>query len=207
MKIEDLNLDEDHRRRRAQELRDLMTQPTARQQRVCPGCDIRCAQCGSISCTCSCAPDCADAPQQMSSDPEKHPVEAGIVPLVYALNELRVFHPCWSCEGHVEDDGRLIRPPHVWFSVRTTVYLSLINHCLFHLHFEKKLSRDWQIKVVDWGQTEDSGFSLEPVTAKGEKIDLAALRRDVRVIAEGLLSGVRAAATHYIDGMASTGAA
>ena len=36
----------------------------------------------------------------LSSDPERYPIEPGIVPLVFALRGLRVFEPCWSCEGH-----------------------------------------------------------------------------------------------------------
>lgn len=202
MKIEDLEADGEFRWQRERELRHVIEQPSAREARVCPGCDIHCSKCGSTVCTCNCSPDCPDAPLQLTSDPENHPVEPAIVPLVYALNELRVYHPCWSCEGHVDDDGGLIRAPRVWFYVRATVYLSLINHAVFRLHLDKKISCDWQVRVVDWGETSDSGFSLEPVTRPGEKADLAALQRDVEVIAENLRSEVHQAAESYLNDMA-----
>ncbi len=78
------------------------------------------------------------------------------------------------------------------------VHLSLINHFLFRAGFRKLISREWQIRVVDWGQTSDSAFSLEPVISPVERVDLPALHKDVRVIGEGLVAGVRDAAQHFL---------
>jgi hypothetical protein len=213
VKVQGLTHDEDDRRRRAGELQSLIRQPSEPAERACPGCDIRCPECGSGVCVCNCAPGCAHAPRQMSSDPENHPVEPNIVPLVYALNRLGVCRPCWSCEGHRDDDGHITRMPHVWFYVRSVVYLSLINHCLFQLHLRKKISHEWRVRVVDWGQTSDSAFSLEPAVGPGEGPgegprqgqgpDLDALHRDARVIGGALVSGVREAAQSYLRDMSA----
>lgn len=204
MKIEGSNDDADYRGQRVRELRDVLNQPQVLGRRVCLGCGVRCPGCGSTICTCNCAPDCPDAPRYLSSEPEAHPVEPAIVALVYALNTLSKCSPCWSCEGHMDSAGRLIRPPQIWFYARATVHLSLINHTLFRLHVAGSLSCEWQVRVVDWGQKEDTAFSLEPAlnTRDVEKADLTALQRDAAAIARGLNSGVREAAEHYLANLA-----
>ena len=198
VKIEGLIYDEVYHGQRARDLQQMIARPLTPRERVCPGCEIRCPECGSNVCTCGCVPGCPDAPRHMSSDPDENPVEPNIVPLVFALNALGACAPCWSCEGHVESDGRLIRAPHVWFYTRSMVHLSLINHFLFRVRFDKLISREWQVRVVDWGQTSDSAFSLEPLVSPLERVDLPVLHNDVRVIAEGLVAGVRDAAQHYL---------
>ncbi len=201
MKIESLQFEDSYHGQRARDLRETVAWPLTPQQRNCPGCDIRCSKCGSSICTCNCSPDCPDAQRQLSSDPDESPIEPNIVPLVYALNALGGCTPCWSCEGHVETEGQLARTPHVWFYTRSMVQLSLINHCLFRLRFRKSISCEWQVRVVDWGQTRNSAFSLEPVFSPLEPMHLPALQSDVRVIADGLAAGVRQAAQHYLSGL------
>ncbi len=49
----------------------------------------------------------------LSSDPESHPLESRIAPLVYELKRLEVFDPCWSCAGHNGTDGALWKIPRV----------------------------------------------------------------------------------------------
>ena len=207
MKIEGLPYDAGYHERRTRDLRQVIARPLIPGERVCSGCDIRCPDCGSNVCTCACAPNCPDAPHYLSSDPDQSPIEPNIVPLVFALNALGACPPCWSCEEHVESDGHLVRPPHVWFYTRSMVHLSLINHFLFRAGFRKLISREWQVRVVDWGQTSDSAFSLEPVISPLERVDLPALQKDVRVIAEGLVAGVRDAAQHYLGDLDRVGTA
>ena len=201
MRIQTLSYDSDFHAQRARDLRLLIDQPDETAERVCPGCDLRCPDCGSLSCTCICSSRCAAAPRQMSSDPEDHPVEPRIVPLVHALNALRVFTPCWSCEGHLGPGGAIARLPHVWFYARSLAYPSLVKHHLSGLQFRKVLAHEWHVRVVDWGHMLDSTFSIEPAMGGGGAAELEALQADVGLIAQGLAAGVRAAAQQFIDHM------
>ncbi len=76
--------------------------------RVCgESCAFRCEQCGSTRCNCECSQHCPRAAHALSEDPDRHPIEPGIQPLVFAMKRLGVFTPCWSCEGHLPADGGL----------------------------------------------------------------------------------------------------
>ena len=78
-------------------------------QRPCPGCRFTFDESKSITSTLHCSPQCEYAPRQMSSDPDKYPIESGVVSLAYAFYTMRVMMPCWSCEGHVSDDGEIVK--------------------------------------------------------------------------------------------------
>ena len=99
MRIDGLGPDPAFYREYRNDLELLLRQAGDHDARPCPGCTIRCPKCGSHSCTCNCTSACDVAPRMMSSDPDDHPVESGIVPLVYAFYSLRLTPPCWSCEG------------------------------------------------------------------------------------------------------------
>ena len=59
--------------------------------------------------------------------PGKVRIEAGILPLVYAVNCLSACHPFWSCEGHIGPAGKVNRMPRVWFYARSVLYPRLIT--------------------------------------------------------------------------------
>lgn len=170
------------------DLTALLHRAAGPEERICPGCHIPCATCGGTSCTCNCSPDCPEAPRQMSSDPENHPIEKNIVPMVYALHDLGVFEPCWSCEGHADASGRLRRPPQVWFYARSIVYPDLVSSCLAGLHHARELTQPWTVNVVCWDhEMPDTTFSIEPRLGLGDESRLDALRRDARTIGRSLV--------------------
>lgn len=186
--------DPEHQRRRRQELERLIAQPDARAARPCTNCRLPCPCSDSIRCTCNCSPDCPQIPRALSSDPDHHPLEAGIAPLVFALAALRVTPPCWSCEGHEDSAGRLVKPPRVWFTTRALFYPDIIAECLSRLRIEQRIAAPWQLLVVDWGARHDSTFSLEPQADSAGYAPLASLQSDARRIAECLPERVKSLA-------------
>jgi hypothetical protein len=191
MKIDTPECDEAVYRARRRDLERLLGQPSVAHLRPCPECDIRCPCRGSRTCPCGCSPRCADAPAQMSSEPEAHPIEPGIAPLVYSLYALRVCHPCWSCEGHYDAGGRLSRLPSVWFHSSSATYPAVIAECLWELEFANKLASPWRVAAVAWGNRLDSTFSIEPDLRRSEPPPLSALHRDVEAIAAALVDEAR----------------
>jgi len=158
--------------------------------RVCgESCAIKCEKCGSASCQCMCSPDCPEAPEHLSSDPNNYPIEGGIAPLVYEMTRLRMFRPCWSCEGHVRADGSLWKLPRVWFYCDSVVYVRLLADVVAKLQATAKLSASWQV-VVNFSDPDnpDTIFSLEPVPLTGDKITLPMLQSDAGQIARSLKS-------------------
>jgi hypothetical protein len=162
--------------------------PTLPEGRVCgESCTVKCPQCGSTACQCECSPRCPEAPRALSVEPDQHPIEAAILPLVYEMTRLGIFTPCWSCEGHLRPDGSAWKLPGVWFYCDSTVHLRLLSDGLKNLQLEKKLRGQWQI-VVAFSDPDnpETTFALEP--AAGDATPLAALREDVAAIARSLES-------------------
>ena len=183
MKIEKRGEDSAYYAERREALADVVEQREHRSGRPCPGCETRCTTCGSISCQCNCSPDCAQAPGALSSDPEKFPIEAGIVPLVYAMRETEIGEPCWSCEGHPDAEGRTDKLPQIWFYVRHQVYPDLLARYLWRLQFRGQIRNRWIVTVAPTDNSIDTTFAISP-DPNSDKLDLSALRQDIRVIGE-----------------------
>ena len=92
-----------------------------------------------------CSRHCPDIPRVLSSDPENHPLESRIAPLVYEIKRLEVFDPCWSCAGHDGADGALWKIPRVWFYCRSVVHLRVLADALKELHLDRRLSVPWRV--------------------------------------------------------------
>lgn len=124
---------------------------------------------------------------QLSSDPDKYPIEHGIISLVFEMKRLGIFRPCWSCEGHLGSDGALWKRPRVWFYCDSATHVRLLADGISAREMKAKLSTPWQI-VVTFSNPEnlDTTFSLEPVTWTGDKAKLAALQDDASQIAGAL---------------------
>jgi len=189
MKIEKFEVNENFYARRRQALSDLMAFRQQREGRACPGCDLRCPECGSTSCLCNCGPDCKQAPQMLSSDPEKFPIEEGIVPLVYALSDMEIGLPCWSCEGHEGLDGKIGKLPQVWFYVLHQAYPDVLAKFLWQLHFNGHIQNQWGVTVISADNSTDTTFAIVPDT-NGGTLDLDKLRQDIRIIGKRMYDDI-----------------
>ncbi len=76
-----------------QELEQLIAQPSASELRPCPNCKIPCDSNIPMQCAVNCDADCTNAPQALSNDPEKHPIEQHVVKIVFELSTLRLVQP------------------------------------------------------------------------------------------------------------------
>ena len=197
MRIIDSTCSPDRLEQRRAELADALSPPRP-PGRVCgETCAVACPRCGSKACQCQCSDACPEAPRALSADPEKYPIEPGILPLVFEMRRLGLFAPCWSCEGHLGPGEALWKLPRVWFYCDSTTHLRLLASGLRDLEIARKLSTRWQI-VVTFSDTDNSAttFSLEPEPTAASASGLPALQQDVVVIA-GALEGMiaRQAAT------------
>ena len=135
----------------------------------------------------------------LSSDPEHHPVEAGILPLVFALRCLRVYEPCWSCEGHDDAAGGLPRLPRVWFYCRSLVYPRLLSELLADLQRAKALKARWQVRLTFSAlDNADTAFSIEPQLDPLAAPALRVLQADALTIASELENGIKARARYQL---------
>lgn len=156
--------------------------------RVCAeSCTVTCPDCGSTGCQCMCSVHCPEAPGLLSSDPEKYPVEPGVMPLVFEMKRLGIFRPCWSCEGHLGPDGSLWKVPRVWFYCESMVHIRLLTDGLKDMEKAGKIRAPWQV-VVTFSDADnpETTFSLEPAQFPGNELRLPMLQKDVMVIAESL---------------------
>jgi len=136
----------------------------------------------------------------MSSEPDRYPIEQKIVPLVYAMYTTGVCPPCWSCEGHMSQNGEeIIKIPRVWFYARSTLYPRLIVEHTEALKFKKKINNSWTVKVLSWGTGLDTRFSLEPdVDINSGNLNLVTLQREAAIIAASLSDGIKSGALQYL---------
>lgn len=109
------------------------------------------------------------------------------MPLVYEMVRLGIFRPCWSCEGHVGNDGALWKVPRVWFYCDSVTHLRLLTDGLKDMHHAGALSASWQL-VVTFSDRDnlDTTFSLEPTLPPDRLPPLPSLQKDVAAIATSL---------------------
>ncbi len=137
-----------------------------------------------------CTRRCPEIPRVMSTDPDRHPIEPRIAPLAFELKRLGVFHPCWSCEGHNNNQGHLWKVPRVWFYCASVVHVRILADAVRQLYSERELKAPWRVALtVSTQDNPDTAFSLEPDIDNLE-IGLAALQSDVETLAEQLYAMV-----------------
>lgn len=134
-----------------------------------------------------CSPQCPDAPQALSIEPERYPIEQKVVPFVFELRTSRLMQTCWSCEGHMNPQGELWKVPQVSFYSPSSVYPKLLVNHITRLKMEKKLAYDWQVVLSDYGQ-ENWGvtYTVEPKLEVSVSPRLGGLQGDLLKIAEDL---------------------
>jgi hypothetical protein len=134
----------------------------------------------------------------LTSDAE-FPVEPSILPLVFALGQLGITEPCWSCEGHLGPDGTISRLPQVWFYSSQQMIPRLIGEFLGNLKIHSHLSAVWSI--VSTFAPADSlapAFAIRPVFAPEESASLKDLQADARLIGATLAGEVRTRASEFL---------
>ncbi|WP_420347418.1 hypothetical protein [Pelagibius sp.] len=159
-----------------------------------------CGNCGSASATgsaCGCGLDWSRLARQLSSDPERFPIEAGILPLVFALSEVPALSPCWSCEGHLDAEGRLHRLPSVWFTCHALAYPSLLAEALAALSAKRVLKHTWQVAAVHCGSQFEPVFAIEPRIDAGD-VSLSGLHADILALAANLRDRMHSLAAAHI---------
>ncbi len=189
----------ENERQMIQDLELLMDQPSYKELRPCQGCEKPCTCSQSFSCTCMCQPECGFAPLQMSSEPGQYPIEPKIIFLVFGFNCLRICTPYWSCEGHLFTDGKLFRVPQVWFYSQSTLYPKIINEYIHNLKIRKAINYPWHICLTFSENKLETGFSLEPDLKYMVNPDLLIMQKDVKVIAEHFVDGVKKLAGEYLS--------
>ena len=170
-----------------QELEELIKQPGPQEERPCPNCQLPCEFHFPAACAISCDANCVNVPLALSSEPDKHPIEACVVKIVFELSTLRLMQPCWSCEGHLNGQGELWNLPQVSFYSASELYPKLLAGYLNKLKGQKRLHYPWQVTLVDYGQTWANTYQMEPALNHIEgDIELALMQQDLENIAQGL---------------------
>lgn len=137
---------------------------------------------------------CQDAPWALSSDPAAHPIEPRLLRLVFELNILGVFQPCWSCQGHADSRGALHRLPQIFFYCARPLYAQLLHEHVEHLHHGGHLCGPWQIALASLGQSLGVTYVLQPAPYERPLPELAALQQDLEIIGDTLASRLRVVA-------------
>lgn len=148
---------------------------------------VCCAHCADYTPATRCHRYCPAAPRRLSSEGEYGPIEPLVAPLVFELKKLGVFHPCWSCEGHADQVGRLQKLPRVWFYADSVVHIRGLAIAVNRLCNAHRLSTPWQVVVTHSdADNPDTTFSLEPEPASDSSLN--SLQGDLRVMADELAS-------------------
>ena len=178
--------------RAEQELEEFINQPGAQQLRPCPNCELPCDSQFPAQCAVSCDVSCLNAPRALSSEPDKHPIEDRVVKIVFELSTLRLMQPCWSCEGHLNGQGKLWKLPQVSFYSASELYPKILAGYLTRLKNQGKLRYPWQVNVVDYGQTWSPTYQLEPSLNQIDgEVDLGMLQSDLDTISLDLANQLK----------------
>ena len=131
----------------------------------------------------------------LSSEPGRFPIEPHVVEIVYELNVLGLVQPYWSCEGHLNEAGEVVKLPQIWFYSHEVVYTDLLVAHLEALKFRRATKQEWQIHCLGQvaGPRDGTTYCLGPAPAALPSREVAsgaclleALRSDLLTIASGL---------------------
>lgn len=140
-----------------------------------------------------CTRPCAEAALALSSEPGRYPIEAGVLPLVFALARLAHVKPCWSCEGHNDANGRLWKMPQVWFYACSPTCARLINLFLWEMRAAGFTGHEWRVTLSAFSEFDCDMYVIEPAIRPGV-CSLQGLQRDLAVLGQWIEAGVTAVA-------------
>ena len=129
---------------------------------------------------------CPAAPQALSTEPETHPIEPHVLRVTFELSKLGLFQPCWSCEGHLDNQGNIYRLPQINFFCANAVYALMLHEHVDLLHHGGHLHARWQIALTSLGQKLGVVYVLQPTVAKDNDAKLNELQDDLHVIGADL---------------------
>ena len=198
MKLRRSSIDRDHRTLLKHDLQVLLQQPEQIESRPCAGCRTPCAPHASRTFTCAFAPDCDHVLIATSSEAARYPIEPHIASLVFAFNRLGVTPTYWSCEGHMLEEGKLRRPPQVWFYAQSPIYPKIISELTLKLKAQRKVHNPWHVTVSYTDDHFTTGYNLEPQTFAIAKPNLQSMQQDTLAIAADLQAGVKELARNYL---------
>ena len=173
-------------------LTKLIQQPSAVQLPPCVNCQQPASQ------RTNCSPDCANAAEALSEDPEKFPIEEHIVPLVFELTTMRLVQTCWSCEGHASVDGKILKMPQISFYTEKPLYAQLISKYLSKLFWQKKLTYPWEITLSDYGQTLELTYTIKCDISCVEEPRLQVMQNDLIAMSVNLSSEIKGFAQQFL---------
>jgi len=200
MRIKDDCFNVEDRLRVKQQLISLIEQPSDTTVRPCPGCRFVNLKEQLTTSAKYCSFRCPAAANEMSSDPDKYPIEGAVVPIVYALYTLRLMMPCWSCEGHLDGMGNIGKHPKVWFYTTADFCPKLLAQYLSSLKAKKKIENEWGIRILPFSQSMlTTTYSLEPLKPKDSAEHLKSYQEDLYSIAVNLRKNILFIAKGYVD--------
>jgi len=165
------------------DLNSLIIQPSAAQSPPCPNCELKATldmQHGV------CNAGCYNAPQALSEDPLRYPIEEFVVPLVFELTSMRLVQTCWSCQGHLDIDGKIWKLPQVSFYSKKAIYSQLLCNYLSRLHWHKILKYPWEVVLTNYGRTWDITYTIRCDISQISKPNIQLMHQDLLRMAENL---------------------
>lgn len=164
-------------------IEDILFPGQTNRSRPCQGCHKLCPKCQGNNCLCHCSAYCEYVPTALSAEPERYPLEAAIAPLVFELNRLGIIQTVWSCEGHENDAGQIVKLPQVWFYAKSPVHVQLLNVALSELKKQCRLRFAWRVALCTFQQALLPCYTLMPDIASETLIDIRFVRQDCYALA------------------------
>lgn len=168
-----------------------LEQPGPEQLAPCPGCEEHLPE--------TCSSKCVRAPDSLSIDPVRYPIESNVVPLVFELMATRLIKTCWSCEGHMDENNNLWKLPQVCFYTASNAYVKLLCHHISSLHQRKLLTYPWHIALSDFSLNSRLAYSIQPNLNDITDPHLGLLQKDLNAIADNLHLKLKTLAQELMD--------
>ena len=136
-----------------------------------------------------CSEPCQHAAKVISSESDRYPIEPLVFPLVFALSRFNFIKPCWSCEGHNDQYGKLWKLPQVWFYTCSPCYAHLIGKFLWEMKKTKLIQYDWRVSLSAFGDLSCATYIIETALLP-DNCELTELQLDLEVLANCFEAGV-----------------
>jgi len=182
------------------ELQNLLSQPSDKDERPCPDCQVTFPSDSNIVSTDNCSYACPFAACQMSTEPDRYPIEPHVAPLVYAFYTLRLLMPCWSCEGHTDKNKKIIKMPQIWFYSASPFYAKLVAEALEDMKSQGLIKYNWEVRILAFSQSKFTlTYCINPLFFSVVKYRLSVLHDDLLVIGKRLRIEMLNLAHQYIE--------